>query len=646
MSSRDTGRSNSVAERAARRYCAGAAGRVSTLRGRCSSPSASRRRWRRPVIIGAALLVLVAGARWSPTWSSSNRNDDVHRGDEVEFTRAAAAQAEGATRCDWPFYHYDRAHTGYLPADIRPPFKERWVFSGQGADGVPVDRRRRQRLLHAQQRRDVPARRRHRQGEVEEPARARCRPPPPPTRTGACSSARCRARSSRCGRATASSCGRSSSAAAPSPRRSCATASSTSAPRAARSTRCSRKHRPREVEVPGRRRDQGLAGARPAARSTSATTAGRMYAVWARTGPRALVDRHLGDQARLRARATSTRRRRSPSAASTSATPTARSTRSARKTGDARLDASRTGGYVYSSPAVANRAGHRPTVYIGSYDGNLYALDARTGSMRWTARGGGRISGGPTVIGNIVYFADLDSKSTYGVDARTGKRVFQRSRGALQPGRLGRPAALPDRLRQRHRARPGPQAAPQRPLGTRPRRVESRLSTAKFRELQVVSRQGGIYDCEGSTDKEVSCHEDQQARLARRSGRPRLRALTAMRCAIAQPVKGTNGDDTLTGTDRHDVHRRLARQRHDQRAWPAATSSAPGDGNDTVDGGDGRDFVRGGDGDDTQYGGPKGDIDLRRARRRRRPTAATATTTCGRWRTRTSSARPASRPTR
>ena len=53
--------------------------------------------------------------------------------------------------------------------------------------------------------------------------------------------------------------------------------------------------------------------------------------------------------------------------------------------------------------------------------------------MRWTARGGGRISGGPTVIGNIVYFADLDSKSTYGVDARTGKRVFQRSRGPYNP---------------------------------------------------------------------------------------------------------------------------------------------------------------------------------------------------------------------
>jgi outer membrane protein assembly factor BamB len=91
-----------------------------------------------------------------------------------------------------------------------------------------------------------------------------------------------------------------------------------------------------------------------------------------------------------------------------------------------------TGGYVYSSPAVANAAG-KPTVYIGSYDGNLYALDARTGSVRWTVRGGGRISGGPSVIGRIVYFADLDSESTYGIDARNGRHVFKFSRGYYNP---------------------------------------------------------------------------------------------------------------------------------------------------------------------------------------------------------------------
>ena len=85
------------------------------------------------------------------------------------------------------------------------------------------------------------------------------------------------------------------------------------------------------------------------------------------------------------------------------------------------------------APAVANVEGAGPTVYVGSYDRNLYALDARTGAVRWTARAGGRISGGPTVVGRIVYFADLDSKSSYGVGAATGKLVFKRNTGAYNP---------------------------------------------------------------------------------------------------------------------------------------------------------------------------------------------------------------------
>ena len=60
-------------------------------------------------------------------------------------------------------------------------------------------------------------------------------------------------------------------------------------------------------------------------------------------------------------------------------------------------------------------------------------LQLCTGAVRWSTRGGGRISGGVTVVGKIAYFADLDSKSTYGVDVRNGNRVFHRSRGAYNP---------------------------------------------------------------------------------------------------------------------------------------------------------------------------------------------------------------------
>ena len=43
-----------------------------------------------------------------------------------------------------------------------------------------------------------------------------------------------------------------------------------------------------------------------------------------------------------------------------------------------------TGSYVYSSPAVAQVPGIKPTVYFGSYDGKFYAVDARTGKVRWS----------------------------------------------------------------------------------------------------------------------------------------------------------------------------------------------------------------------------------------------------------------------
>ena len=92
-----------------------------------------------------------------------------------------------------------------------------------------------------------------------------------------------------------------------------------------------------------------------------------------------------------------------------------------------------TGGYVYASPAVAAVPGGRPLVYIGSYSGRFYALDARTGAERWSRGGNGKISGGASVIGDIVYYADLGNKRTLGLDARTGRKVFEHERGSYNP---------------------------------------------------------------------------------------------------------------------------------------------------------------------------------------------------------------------
>jgi outer membrane protein assembly factor BamB len=92
-----------------------------------------------------------------------------------------------------------------------------------------------------------------------------------------------------------------------------------------------------------------------------------------------------------------------------------------------------TGSYVYAAPAVAPGPGGKPTVFIGSYDSTFYAFDARSGNVRWSFNAPGRISGAPTVVGHIVYFADLDSRSTIGVDVRNGKRVFKAHSGKFNP---------------------------------------------------------------------------------------------------------------------------------------------------------------------------------------------------------------------
>jgi outer membrane protein assembly factor BamB len=92
-----------------------------------------------------------------------------------------------------------------------------------------------------------------------------------------------------------------------------------------------------------------------------------------------------------------------------------------------------TGAYVYASAAVADVKGLGPTVYIGSYDGNFYAFNAQSGATRWSHPAGGRISGSATIVGGVVYYADLGTRSTTGLDARTGRVVFSFPDGAFNP---------------------------------------------------------------------------------------------------------------------------------------------------------------------------------------------------------------------
>ncbi len=92
-----------------------------------------------------------------------------------------------------------------------------------------------------------------------------------------------------------------------------------------------------------------------------------------------------------------------------------------------------TGSYVYSSAAVADVPGMGPTIYIGSYDGTMRAYDALTGGVRWSHAAGGRIDGSATILGNVVYYSDLGSNTTAGLDLRTGRQVFSFPDGEFSP---------------------------------------------------------------------------------------------------------------------------------------------------------------------------------------------------------------------
>ena len=83
-----------------------------------------------------------------------------------------------------------------------------------------------------------------------------------------------------------------------------------------------------------------------------------------------------------------------------------------------------TGGAVESSPAVANGV-----VYIGSDDGNLYALNASTGAKLWSYNSGHLLEkSSPAVANGVVYVGSSDDK-IYALNASTGATLWSYNAG-------------------------------------------------------------------------------------------------------------------------------------------------------------------------------------------------------------------------
>ncbi|MBI5642407.1 MAG: PQQ-binding-like beta-propeller repeat protein [Deltaproteobacteria bacterium] len=84
----------------------------------------------------------------------------------------------------------------------------------------------------------------------------------------------------------------------------------------------------------------------------------------------------------------------------------------------------KTKGPVYSSPAVYNG-----TIFIGSHDKNLYAINAATGEALWSFPTEGEILSSPAVSDNMVFFGSKDKK-VYALDAQSGKLIWKYETGA------------------------------------------------------------------------------------------------------------------------------------------------------------------------------------------------------------------------
>ena len=77
-----------------------------------------------------------------------------------------------------------------------------------------------------------------------------------------------------------------------------------------------------------------------------------------------------------------------------------------------------TGGAIQSSPAVVDG-----TVYFGSVDGKIYAVDAVSGLKKWEYQTESWILSSPTVVDGVVYVGSNDGRML-ALDAHTGNQIW------------------------------------------------------------------------------------------------------------------------------------------------------------------------------------------------------------------------------
>ena len=78
-----------------------------------------------------------------------------------------------------------------------------------------------------------------------------------------------------------------------------------------------------------------------------------------------------------------------------------------------------TNGKIWSTPVLVNG-----TVFVGSFDKNVYAIDATTGEEKWSNPIGGAMMATPVVVGGVVYVVSFD-RHIYAFNEITGEQKWK-----------------------------------------------------------------------------------------------------------------------------------------------------------------------------------------------------------------------------
>ena len=89
-------------------------------------------------------------------------------------------------------------------------------------------------------------------------------------------------------------------------------------------------------------------------------------------------------------------------------------------------------GPIVGSPVAADGK-----IVFGSYDGNIYCIDAYKGTLLWKFKTGYRVSSTPAVVDGKVY-TGADDGYVYCIDLNTGTQVWKRPAGGVAEGALFR----------------------------------------------------------------------------------------------------------------------------------------------------------------------------------------------------------------